>query len=366
MIKLIKSTFYQERETKDKLTNFIGRTSQLSFGPECEKFEKNFAEYQGRKYCIFFNSGSSANLALIQALLNSGQLKPGNEVGFSALTWATNVMPLIQLGLRPVPIDIELDTLNISSKKVTESLKNKGLKALFITNLLGFCHDIDQIKKICQDQNMILIEDNCEALCTVYKGKKLGNFGLASTFSFFVGHHMSTIEGGAVCTDDKDLAKMLRIVRAHGWNRHLEEEEKEELRAKHRVKQFHAQYTFYDLGYNLRPTEINGFLGNEQLRHIDKIIQKRNQNFTQLAKTIYANRAFIPLRHSHIDMVSNFAFPVLCRSQGDHDRLVKKLKNKLEIRPIVGGSMILQPFFKKHNRDQTETSSCPNAEFRSE
>src|SRR3989338_1610457 len=282
MIKLIKSTFYQERETKDKLTNFIGRTSQLSFGPECEKFEKNFAEYQGRKYCIFFNSGSSANLALIQALLNSGQLKPGNEVGFSALTWATNVMPLIQLGLRPVPIDIELDTLNISSKKVTESLKNKGLKALFITNLLGFCHDIDQIKKICQDQNMILIEDNCEALGTVYKGKKLGNFGLASTFSFFVGHHMSTIEGGAVCTDDKDLAKMLKMVRAHGWDRHLELSDRKTLKDKHGIKDFHANYTFYDLAYNLRPTEVNGFLGNNQIQYLDEIIKNRHNNFIKL------------------------------------------------------------------------------------
>src|SRR3972149_11072523 len=157
MIKLIKSTFYKEKETKRKLNKFISKASQLSFGPECEKFERNFADWQKRKYCVMVNSGSSANLALIQALLNLGKIKRDDPVGFSAITWSTNVMPLIQLGLEPVPVDVEIDTLNVSSKRLIEKLNKYPVKMLFLTNLLGFCDDIDKIKEICDKKGIILI-----------------------------------------------------------------------------------------------------------------------------------------------------------------------------------------------------------------
>lgn len=363
MIKLIKSTFYNEKKVKAELIKFIRSAKQLSFGPECEKFEKNFAAYQERKYCVFFNSGSSANLALMQSLLNLGRLSRNDAVGFSALTWATNVMPLIQLGLKPIPIDIELETLNVSSKNLLAIVKKYPLKAIFITNLLGFCHDLDQIKKICRLKKIILLEDNCEALGTIYKKTKLGNFGLASTFSFFVGHHMSTIEGGAVVTDDSELARMLKMVRAHGWDRHLQYQEKKKLRNTHGVKDFHARYTFYDLAYNMRPTEINGFLGNCQLDYVDEITKKRNANFITLAGAIYRKERFHPIKYDHIDFLSNFAFPILCRSQRDYNKLIRKLRGKVEIRPIVGGNMLLQPFFKKHIIDYDRSLTCPNADL---
>ncbi len=143
MIKLIKSTFYKEKNTKEKLISFIRKAEYLSFGKECLKFEENFAKWQKREFCVFVNSGSSANLALIQALLNLRRIKKGDYVGFSALTWSTNAMPLIQLGLNPIPVDIELDTLNVSSKKLLGVIKKYKIKALFLTNLLGFCDDLD-------------------------------------------------------------------------------------------------------------------------------------------------------------------------------------------------------------------------------
>ena len=366
MIKLIKSTFYKEQDTKVQLTKFISSAKQLSFGSECEKFEKNFAKYQGRKYCVFLNSGSSANLALTQSLLNLGLLQKNDLVGFSALTWATNVMPLIQLGLKPIPIDIELGTLNVSSQKLLKIVEKYSLKALLITNLLGFCDDLEKIKRICALKKIILLEDNCEALGTIYKGIKLGNFGLASTFSFFVGHHMSTIEGGAICTDDRELAKMLKMVRAHGWDRHLELSDRKTLKDKHGIKDFHANYTFYDLAYNLRPTEVNGFLGNSQLKHMDEVIKNRQSNFTELANVIYNDKHFIPIKYNHIDLVSNFAFPVVCQSKDTYNKLIRKCRNKLEIRPIVGGNMLLQPFFKKYllyYLGLERLFDCPNAEL---
>ena len=166
---------------------------------------------------MMFNSGSSANLALLSSLQQIGFLKEGDNIGFSTLTWATNVMPMIQLGFNPVPIDVNLDTFNINEDDLLKKIYR--LKAVFITNALGFCSDLDMIKKICEDNHILLLEYNCESLGSVYKGVKLGNFGLASTFSFFVGHHLSTIEGGMVCTDDYVLYNVLKSVREHGWLR---------------------------------------------------------------------------------------------------------------------------------------------------
>jgi Predicted pyridoxal phosphate-dependent enzyme apparently involved in regulation of cell wall biogenesis len=353
MIKLIKSTFFNEAETKEKLVSFITDTSMMSFGAECNKFEDKFAKWQGRKHCVFVNSGSSANLAVIQAMLNLGRIKPGDKVGFSALTWSTNVMPLIQLGLETVPIDVELDTLNVSSKKLQEVLRRHSLKMVFLTNLLGFCDDIDEIRKICTKEKIILIEDNCESLGTVYKKKKLGNYGTASTFSFYVGHHMSTIEGGAVCTDDDKLAEMLRLVRAHGWDRNLAEEQQKKIRSKHKVNStFYSRYTFYELGYNLRPTEINGFIGNTQVPYLDEIVETRQKTFLEIADKIYSQTdRFYPVRYDHLDVVSNFAFPVVCKTNEIRDELVARCDGKLELRPIVGGDMTKQPFYSKYEKN---------------
>jgi CDP-4-dehydro-6-deoxyglucose reductase, E1 len=363
MIKLIKSTFYNERKTKQKLATFLLSVKQLSFGKECEKFEQQFSHWQGRRDCVMVNSGSSANLAIIQALLNLGKIKKGDPVGFSAVTWSTNVMPLIQLGLRPVSVDVELDTLNISPKKLQERISKTPIKLLFLTNLLGFCDDMAGIVKLCKKNNILLIEDNCESLGTVYEGKKLGNFGLASTFSFYVGHHMSTIEGGAICTDSDELSTMLRLVRAHGWDRNLSYVKQTELRSRYKVNStFYSRYTFYDLGFNLRPTEINGYVGQIQLKYLPAIIRKRKANFELLSAAIYRRtESYFPIKTSHIDVLSNFAVPVICRTRKIRDELVKACDKIIEIRPIVGGNIVEQPFFKKYMKN--EYTDCTNAKL---
>lgn len=175
MIKLIKSTFFNEADTKEKLVSFISNAEILSFGPQCNEFEKKFAKWQGRKYCTFVNSGSSANLAIIQAMLNLGRIKVGDKVGVSTLTWSTNVMPLIQLGLKVVPIDVELDTLNVSSGLLKKTIKNEEIKMLFITNLLGFCDDIDVIKTICDEENILLLKITASpsVLCIKIKNSEI-------------------------------------------------------------------------------------------------------------------------------------------------------------------------------------------------
>jgi len=350
MIKLIKSTFYNEESTKLDLIGFISKAKQLSFGKECEKFERRFAKWQGRKHCVFVNSGSSANLALFQALLNLGRIKILDPVGFSAVTWSTNVMPLIQFGLNPIPLDVEIDTLNVSSSNLEKVLHRFPIKILMLTNLLGFCDDIDEIVKICKKKGIILLEDNCESLGSVYKGKKLGNFGLASTFSFYVGHHLSTVEGGAICTDDEDLASMLRLVRAHGWDRNLDYANQKQLRKKFKVNStFYSRYTFYDLGFNLRPTEINGFIGNVQMKYVNEITKKRERNFHRIENIINTLSDYYHLlRFDHIDLVSNFAYPLVCKDIKVKEKLVKKCAKRIEIRPIVAGDISTQPFYTKY------------------
>ncbi len=362
MIPLMKSTFYHEKETKDKLCEFIRTTERLSMGEKCKEFEKQFALYQGRQYAVLVNSGSSANLALIQALINEGKLKRGDPIGFSALTWATNVAPLVQLGLHPIPVDVSLKTLNVSSENLLKVIKSTPLKALFVTNLLGFCGDLDIIAEICKKEGIILVEDNCESFGSKYRGKMLGNFGLASTFSLFVGHHLSTVEGGVICTDDKDFYEMLMMVRAHGWSRDVNPEKRKNLMEKHGVSEFFDKYTFYVPGYNIRPTEITGFIGLEQLRYADEIVKKRESNFKRFSAVASQNQEISIVDASHMDTVSNFAYPITFYDSALFESYKAQFSGSVEIRPIVGGSMIEQPFFKDYAAQENITyAPCTNA-----
>lgn len=362
MIKLQKSTFFKEKETKESLCEFITKAKILSMGEECRKFELNFAKKQKRNHAVFVNSGSSANLLLIQALLNSGRLKKGDIVGVSALTWATNIMPLIQLGLQPFLVDCEIDSLNVSSKTFSEALDiQPNMKAFFLTNTLGISDDIGNIVRHCADNRIIFFEDNCEALGSVVEGRLLGNFGVASTFSFFVGHHISAIEGGMICVDDEDLYNHLIMARSHGWDRNLSSDARKEIRERYGINDFFAKYIFYDLGYNVRPTEINGFLGNNQIKFWDEIVNKRHQNFIRLHMDIEKNNKLVPIRFGHMSLVSSFAIPVILRYFPTVKSYMKKfIDAEVEIRPMIAGNMARQPFYQKY---VSNPGNQPNAEF---
>lgn len=361
MIPLIQSTFYHEAETKQALAAFILGAHHLSFGPECERFEQQFSDYQQRKECVMVNSGSSANMAIIQALLNLGWIKAHDNVGFSAVTWSTNAMPLIQLGLSPIPVDVAVETLNVTRETLEQTYSRTPIKMLFLTHLLGLCSDLDDIVAFCEAHDILLIEDTCESLGSVYQGKKLGNFGLAATFSFYVGHHLSTVEGGAIATDNQALADMLRIVRAHGWDRNLNQDGRERVQQSHQINSiFYSRYTFYDLGFNFRPTEINGYLGQIQLSYLDEMVAKREHNFDRFMRVAGAHQDwYYPLSFSHMDLVSSFSLPVVCKEATLRKDLVHACRDKIEVRPIVGGNIVEQPFFKKHVAQSQ--ASTPNA-----
>jgi CDP-6-deoxy-D-xylo-4-hexulose-3-dehydrase len=347
----MRSTFLNEEETKRDLCEFIMNSDKLSMGECVSKFETKFSEWQGRRHSVMVNSGSSANLVLLQALLNLKYIPPGARIGVSAVTWATNVMPIIQLGCVPVLVEVSRMNMNVMSEYLP-----KDIDLLFITHLLGFCGDIGRIDQFCKLNNILLIEDTCESLGTIIEhDKKLGNYGIASTFSTFVGHHMSTIEGGIVSTDNKELNDMLRMVRAHGWDRNVDEKKRTELRTQWNIDDFYGPYTFYTLGYNVRPTEIQGFIGLKQLDHIDSANNKRKKSFKIIQQ--YINK--VPGLYSPRMKVPAFAIPVICKDKKTKDLYVSKcIDNAIEVRPLVAGSMNKQPYFKEY-----VTTKTPNADY---
>lgn len=346
----MRNAFLNEFETKKALCDFILRADKLSMDKECFAFEKKFAVYQKRNDAILFNSGASANLAMLQALKNLGKLKNGDNVAFSALTWSTNIMPIIQIGLNPIALDCDPTCLNVMSNHLIDRIRDTPIKALFLTNVLGFTGDIFEIRNICKRENIILIEDNCESLGTELEQGKTGNFGLGASFSFFVAHHMSTIEGGMVCTDDESFAEMLRIVRANGWDRNLSAKQQFTWRKKFNItSEFDAKYTFYDLGFNFRPTEITGFLGQYQMQFLDSNIDKREANYFKIENIVKENTDLITLDHRHIKKLSTFALPIVCKSPELREKYLSRFSGAgIEIRPMIAGNIQRQPFYSKY------------------
>jgi len=359
MLKLIKSSFYNEKETKQALADFILNEEILSMNKECARFEASFAAKQGRKHAVYVSNGSVADFLLVQSLMNQGVFKKGDKIGFSALTWPTNVMPLIQLGLIPVAIDCELDTLNVSPQKLSEYISD--LKGLFLTNVLGFSDDISGIRALCEQYGVVLIEDNCESLGSKVGDTLLGNFSLAATFSFFVGHHMSTIEGGMIVTDDDELHEYLVMGRAHGWDRNLSPDAQQRLRSGAKVDDFYAKYTLYDIASNFRPTEINGFIGNTQMPYWDEIVGKRADNFRKYSEAMSANQDFYQYDLSHMEIVSNFSMPIICKTPELATLYRQRFADAgVEIRPVIAGNMTKQPFYQKYVDDR---EARPNSDL---
>jgi len=363
MIPLMKNAFLKEHETKAELAKFIVRAKRLSMDEQCMKFEEEFAAFQGAREAVLFSSGSCANLAMLQAMKNLGMLKTQDKVGFSALTWATNVMPIIQLGFTPVPIDCEPKTLNVMKHNVEQQLETEDIKLLFLTNALGFSGDLDAIRELCRKKNIVLLEDNCEALGTELEcGVKTGNFGIMSSYSFFVAHHMSTIEGGMVCTNNQELAEMLRIVRANGWDRNLNAVQQRQWRRKHNIlSEFQAKYTFYDLGYNFRPTEITAFIGRYQMKFLADNIHARERNYRELSDVVKTNPDLISFSTDHLKVISSFSFPVLCQTPELRESYLDQFAGAgVEIRPMIAGNIQKQPFYQKYMQKEYD---LPGADF---
>ena len=261
-------------EKEFEAINRVVKSGFFSMGQEVVEYEKEFAQKVGAKYAVMSNSGSSANLLAVAALCYSGRLNADDEVIVPAVSWSTTYFPLVQYGLKLKFVDINAGTLNIDINRLKEAITDKT-RAIMCVNLLGNPNDYDEILKICLDNNLILIEDNCESLGGVYKGKQLGTFGLLGTYSTFYSHHLCTMEGGVTITDDEEMYHYMLSIRSHGWTRHLPRNSKLYQKSEN---DFYESFNFIMPGYNLRPIEMEAAIGREQLLKMDDIISVRRKN----------------------------------------------------------------------------------------
>ncbi|MDG6218137.1 MAG: aminotransferase class I/II-fold pyridoxal phosphate-dependent enzyme [Candidatus Thermoplasmatota archaeon] len=342
------STTFDDDEIVEAIDSLL--STNLTMGKKVELFEKKWSEYLNKNSrkeiaSIMVNSGSSANLLALSFLMDGsidGHMVPGDEVIVPPVTWSTTIFPIIQLGLKPVFVDVDLETMTISTERIMNAITEKT-KAIMPVHLLGNPCKMNDIMKIAKDNDLFVIEDCCEAHGAMYDGQYVGTFGDLSTFSYFYSHHITTIEGGMVCTNNKEWLSLIRSYRAHGWVR--EREDRKEL--VDRYSEIDPRFLFVSLGYNLRPTEINGAFGIHQVDKLEGFIEKRINNHKQMLKILekYSDYFILPkimdnTRHSA------FAFGLIVKNNEYFDK--KEIQSYLEsrmieTRPIAGSNLLKQP-----------------------
>lgn len=315
-------------------------SNMYTMGPKVAQYEKNFADFFGSRFAIMVSSGSTANLLMIAALFftKKPHLKRGDEVIVPAVSWSTTYFPLQQYGLKVRFVDIDEDTLNIDLKKLEQAITDKT-KAILTVNLLGNSNDFDEIKRIIGERNIILLEDNCESMGATYNGKMTGTFGLMGSFSSFFSHHIATMEGGCIVTDDEELYHVLLCLRAHGWTRNLPK--LNHVTGEKSDNHFEESFKFVLPGYNVRPLEMSGSIGLEQLKKLPQFLKVRREN-AQLFVEIFGNHPYLKIQ-KEIGDSSWFGFSFLIKPDAPFTRkeLVDRLGSaNIECRPIVTGNFL--------------------------
>ena len=333
------------RADLDTLIDFLKQDDPiLTQSKQVREFEREWSEWVGVRYCVYVNSGASANLLSIAALK---YLYGGGEIIVPPLTWVSDIASLIQNGFKPVFADINPRNLCMDDEQVISKLADQT-RAVFFTHAQGFNGLTDRLLKVLKDRNIILIEDVCESHGATFKGNKLGSFGLISNFSFYYAHHLSTIEGGMVCTNDKRIYGMIRMLRSHGMVREVNDDEtKQEYIEKH--PDLSPHFIFAYPAYNVRNTEVGAVLGRNQLKRLDANNDKRKRNFelflTNLDSTKY--RTDFELEGS-----CNYAFNLIIKypDPAFRDKVEQKLTQaKVEFRrgSAGGGNQLRQPYLKE-------------------
>lgn len=328
------SSTWDEKELN--AINEVIKSDIFTMGKKVAEFEKDFAKFVGSKYAVMTSSGSTANLIATAALFytKNNKLKRGDEVIVPAVSWSTTYYPLHQYGLKLKFVDVDLHTLNYDLEALKSAISDKT-KMIMCVNLLGNPNDFDAIKTMICDKNIILLEDNCESMGAEYKGKQAGTFGIMGTFSTFYSHHMATMEGGFVVTDDEELYHILLCLRAHGWTRNLP---KENLVAPKSDDWFSESFRFVLPGYNVRPVEMSGAIGIEQLKKLPNFLKHRREN-AKLFKQYFENHPDFIIQQE-IGSSSWFGFSLIIKPTSKLKRadIIKLLEaNNIEYRPIATG-----------------------------
>ncbi len=308
-----------------------------TMGDSVAQFEQDFAQFINRKYCVMVSSGSAANLIATTALFytKNPRLKRGDEVIVPAVSWSTTYFPLQQYGLKLKFVDIDLNTLNYDLDALSSAITEKT-KMIMVVNLLGNPNDFDAINSLIKDQNIFILEDNCESMGAEYKGKQTGSFGIMGTFSTFFSHHIATMEGGFVTTDDEELYHVLLSIRAHGWTRNLPQQNHVSNKSD---EWFEESFRFVLPGYNVRPIEMSGAIGIEQLKKLPLFLKHRRENARLFVELFKDHPDFIIQKD--IDNSSWFGFSLIIKPSSKLKRkdIIRALQdNKINCRPIVSGN----------------------------
>ncbi|MFD1159909.1 DegT/DnrJ/EryC1/StrS family aminotransferase [Roseovarius aestuarii] len=339
----------------------VVKSGMFSMGPEVARFEEQFAAAMGSKYCVMVNSGSSANLIIVAALRYHSRhgLPEGAEVIVPAVSWSTTYYPLHQYGLRQKFVDIDRNTLNYDLDALAEAISPET-RAIMVVNLLGNPNEFERIGKIIGDRDILLIEDNCESLGATYQGRQAGTFGIAGSYSSFFSHHIATMEGGLVVTDDEELHHIMLSVRSHGWTRHLPKFN--HVTGEKSDDPFEESFRFVLPGYNLRPVEMSGAIGQEQIAKLPMIVEERRKNADSFRALM---QGYPQIRiQQEIGESSWFGFSLVIQPDAGFDRaaLIRALGDHgVECRPIVTGNFAKNDVVKNH-MDHVIHGALKNAE----
>lgn len=315
---------------------------QFTMGPLVKEYEEDFSSYFGSKYCVMTSSGSTANLLMIASLFYTKsakrKLKRGDEVIVPAVSWSTTYFPLMQYGLKLKFVDTDLETLNFDMEKLKSSI-SKDTKMIFACNILGNPNNFKELQDIADKNDLILIEDNCESMGATFEGKYTGSFGLMGSFSSFYSHHICTMEGGCILTDDEEMYHILLCIRAHGWTRDLPKENM--ITGTKSDNFFEESFKFILPGYNVRPLELSGALGKIQLKKLDSFVKMRIEN-SKVFKDLFSDHPIFMIQ-KEIGISSWFGFSLVIRDgiSIDRKKVINLLENNgIQSRPIVTGNFV--------------------------
>ncbi len=344
-----------EPDDKNKLVEFINSTDRFTQFEKVKLFEREWSTWQGCDFSTFVNSGSSADLIMLDAVKVFYNIEDNSEVIVPAVTWTTNITSVIQSKMTPIFVDVNLNDLSFDYEKIENAISPKT-KIILITHLIGIPANMNKIKSIAKKHNLIILEDCCESHGAVFEGKKVGNFGVASTFSFYWGHHMTTVEGGMVCTDIEELNDLFVLKRSHGLARELDQSKHDKY--KNQFPDIDFNFLFLTQGYNVRNTELHAMIGIEQLTHLDYYINIRNKNYHQFLEILdpIKEKIYLPKDEG----ISSFCLPFIFKDKAAKKKLQDELhKNKIESRPIISGNLLRQPCFMAFGKHH----DFPNAEI---
>ena len=341
MIKLVSDTI--DKKDINSLIEWLSQKEipRLTKGELTLQFEQKWAKKLGTKYSVFVNSGSSAIFITLAVLKFTSLKLKNNKIIVPGLSWATDVSSPMILGYEPFLCDCNFNDLSCDLNHLEKLFIEHDPAVFILVSTLGLVPDMKKVVELCDKYDVLLLEDVCESMGSMYKDKYLGTFGLASFFSLYFGHHLSTIEGGLINTDNEELYHFLLMMRSHGWDRDLPPSKQVELRNKYNTSKFDALYNFYIPGMNVRATDLQAFIGLRAIDKLDDYAKKRNNNFIYYVSKLKTN--ILNLKEGSNDFISNFAIPILNKKRKE---IIKSLQeNNIEVRPLIAGNMANKPMW---------------------